>query len=1353
MADFSALPYFLSDGSTINSQPPTPNLAEAAFAARLGQAAGVVSPGLQAPQGLHLHWALPDALTVGRNRDEGTQFPAVPNRWLVRRLDAGGNLQKSWIVESDFLHPLDAKSKPTFQAPPSNGGQAVTAWPGGKPITFPTKRIQLPNGKAGAAYRYMGRALALSDWLAEPATGRDYLNQPAFSDYTLSAVGYGEPAFAAYYPNCYSIFGFCDIDPALQPATSYEYQVIGWYNEPQRDPLQSPDFTSLKSDADKYQRLATEFQWIVSEADQKQPFPARTVLYVSLSLTPQTAGPWSSQGSVSFGIGNTGTEALAALLATQVAAGQPAAKPMIEDQLEALNIASVLQGVQIDYQANFDQTRHGRGFVGIEAGDLWAIRPKSAPVTSAQQACAAAAAKDSITTQIPDPVAHALDELNGAQEAYYRARQDIVETRYQTFSDWHKFMVAFYSNANWLQNFRVNSDSMRDFTERVDVGPLTQKLTATGLLKHQGLVWQCQGAVAATLDLGAGVLTPSTFANSTLAAQVLLRLKALIDALNAAGLSATWEITPQPAARFWRPREPVVLVSGDEAVSTPRHGEDGALPAGVLSIPDTPGSAAFFNAIGSLKPASGDPGLQTQKEPPWHPILLEWAVDVSPVTSQRVVNSDAADTLDYTPAFLTGNYTLGNNQVDILPGAPLTLGTRDTYEGRCVLTPTASTQFNTNITDYLSSVSLYDLRDRAADQETGYLDRLIAFYEVKHSTDPPPSNASDKLVWIRSRKPFVDSAGNLFAIADLIAWYATKPVAGANNTFGGWSPAQQAADPVYTALRAASALNGLNVLSQALGGFNAALMTREQVLQIPIEDPLASKQPKNFQQLTLDVSQAVGRDHPTAPLSAKVFCPIRSGQLGLNAIRLIDTFGQQWNAPLNGAALAISNGYTNPNFPGAVYLPPRFVPPSRLSFRWLAALSGHDGDEVEMNSAPVTSPICGWFLPNNFENSLMVYDSQGQALGSINSLAEWAPAPDVNHRIAPAEIGDPHLRRLIRRLVVDSGTPVGEAKIRQDFIAGLLSTIDNALEAIEPANFAQHEALALLIGRPVAIVRAQVDLQIMGQPVDILSGPDSGLPGGQSFDISKSPYWKSFADQNWDVYAYDWGKFYGCTYNQVNNGSCLFLQPIPPVNQYARTTHGFEDVVVPVRIGEHQLLNDGLVGFWKETADGDLDNVFHAPQTIDGLNLPPDVVYKPGLTTPCIEVFSKDSPDNLQLRVQDDPLELTILMDPRGVVHATCGVLPVQQLQIPALYYAAALKQMGVTFRVGPILTDSEQLHAALPKEPGFKWSWVTKLNGSIWQETSDIADATPRAEFFLNPLLVDGWFRLVPTEDNQEVS
>jgi hypothetical protein len=354
MADFSQLPFYLSDGSTINAQPPTPNLAEAAFTRQLGRAADASGFDLRAPPGLHLHWALPDALTNGNNHNGETQFPPVPNRWLVRRLDASGHLQKSWVVESDFLHPLSSRGEPTFLNPPNDtDGHAITAWPGGKPIAFPTKRIQFVNGYQGPAYRYMGRALLLSDWLAEPGSGRDYLNQPASSDYKLTALGYGEPAFAAYYPNCYSIFGFCDADPSLAAEKSYEYEVIGWFNEPELDPLQGTVFTSLRNDADKYNRLATEFQWIVSEEGRKQPFPTRIVLYASLTVTPQTAGPWSSAGSVKVAVGNTGTEALAALLATELCADQSDLKPMVEDQIEALNIASLLQGTQSDYQANF----------------------------------------------------------------------------------------------------------------------------------------------------------------------------------------------------------------------------------------------------------------------------------------------------------------------------------------------------------------------------------------------------------------------------------------------------------------------------------------------------------------------------------------------------------------------------------------------------------------------------------------------------------------------------------------------------------------------------------------------------------------------------------------------------------------------------------------------------------------------------------------------------------------------------------------------------------------------------------------------------------------------------------------
>jgi hypothetical protein len=156
-------------------------------------------------------------------------------------LDNRGQVQKSWIVESDFLHPCDGTGMPTYLRQPDDGhGKPITAWPGDKPITFPTKRVQLSNQKPGAAFRYMGRSLLLQDWLQRKADDADtYLNQDANSDYKLTALGYGEPAFAAYYPNCYSVFGFCDVDPDLHGDTSYEYQVIGWFHETDLDPLQA----------------------------------------------------------------------------------------------------------------------------------------------------------------------------------------------------------------------------------------------------------------------------------------------------------------------------------------------------------------------------------------------------------------------------------------------------------------------------------------------------------------------------------------------------------------------------------------------------------------------------------------------------------------------------------------------------------------------------------------------------------------------------------------------------------------------------------------------------------------------------------------------------------------------------------------------------------------------------------------------------------------------------------------------------------------------------------------------------------------------------------------------------------
>src|SRR4051812_41946205 len=56
--------------------------------------------------GVHLHWALPDALTRLTQDGEDTRVPAAPDRWLVTRT-VGGAVNGQWVVESDFLADPD----------------------------------------------------------------------------------------------------------------------------------------------------------------------------------------------------------------------------------------------------------------------------------------------------------------------------------------------------------------------------------------------------------------------------------------------------------------------------------------------------------------------------------------------------------------------------------------------------------------------------------------------------------------------------------------------------------------------------------------------------------------------------------------------------------------------------------------------------------------------------------------------------------------------------------------------------------------------------------------------------------------------------------------------------------------------------------------------------------------------------------------------------------------------------------------------------------------------------------------------------------------------------------------------
>ncbi|HEY5742200.1 MAG TPA: hypothetical protein VIS99_06640, partial [Terrimicrobiaceae bacterium] len=247
MADFSRLPY--CEG-TRDINPDVANLSEEILSQPFQDRS------LQLTAGIHLHWALPDGLTRGLQQknaldqegDKSIVFPPVPNRWLITRTD--GTERKQWIVESDYLHPPGQSRK-----------QSAVSYP------FLNKSHSQP-------FRYLGRKLSLSAWRNQDTTA-EYLEK-------LTAVGYGEPTFAAFYPNCLSVFGFHD-DAPPRSLRGVQYDVVGWYSKPEQDCLRS---RVLSDASDKYKALKEVYQWVVEYTRDipLPPFPTRTICYAHLTF-------------------------------------------------------------------------------------------------------------------------------------------------------------------------------------------------------------------------------------------------------------------------------------------------------------------------------------------------------------------------------------------------------------------------------------------------------------------------------------------------------------------------------------------------------------------------------------------------------------------------------------------------------------------------------------------------------------------------------------------------------------------------------------------------------------------------------------------------------------------------------------------------------------------------------------------------------------------------------------------------------------------------------------------------------------------------------------------------------------
>jgi hypothetical protein len=160
--------------------------------------------------GVHVHWALPDALTraqhTGQNAEENIPpnqilFPGVPDLWLVTRFDppkanSVTRTWKAWVVDSraGTATPLSQ-----WSAPAAHDLKTIHTLPGVLPMSA-----------------------------QNPGWGVWDDRQTPFDLAITSAV---------YYPTARSRFGFYDNLAGLPATGSVSYTVLGWYAFPGEDPL------------------------------------------------------------------------------------------------------------------------------------------------------------------------------------------------------------------------------------------------------------------------------------------------------------------------------------------------------------------------------------------------------------------------------------------------------------------------------------------------------------------------------------------------------------------------------------------------------------------------------------------------------------------------------------------------------------------------------------------------------------------------------------------------------------------------------------------------------------------------------------------------------------------------------------------------------------------------------------------------------------------------------------------------------------------------------------------------------------------------------------------------------------
>ena len=446
---------------------------------------------------------------------------------------------------------------------------------------------------------------------------------------------------------------------------------------------------------------------------------------------------------------------------------------------------------------------------------------------------------------------------------------------------------------------------------------------------------------------------------------------------------------------------------------------------------------------------------------------------------------------------------------------------------------------------------------------------------------------------------------------------------------------------------------------------------------------------------------------------------LAGGKATVKRLRIVDAFGRFLDVPDAVLARAeMADTIDHPDGAPTLTLAPRWQRPARLNFRFVDPRPADGTVEVDaridqQHPDLAISPVAGWLLPDHVDEALEFFDASGFSLGQlmhdpITGTVMWEGAPGRTGPIGgPPDPGpDPgarHLTRLAVGLISTDATVRNgpDADTQPDSaLSALLRAIDTTLWTTDPLGSIGSGAVAGLVGRPIAVVRATLRLDVLDD-LDELSYP-------------------SQADRDARAAAY----------------------------------RDLRSKAIAVRLGELTRTDDGLLAY---AVDDDYSRVQAVAPEIRSLarrsgrmqgqlsvfgrgsQLPPDAR---AITHPYIAAES-----SVAVR-PEQTVRLTLLMAPGGKVHATSGVLPRKSLALARDWFHDTLTKLSPSFRVGPVLVDPTGIRMPRVTGLGDKQVFTRRDTPLTWKDDAILASSQTALLPEQPHNLQEGWIRVLPVDD-----